>query len=402
MSRKWAPLISSAIAGACAGAVLSLIVASPPAEAAGAIAKNLPLTSAVRAQLVAAGAAYHGLAASDFTGLGPGTAYYALDVTTSTYWAGASLVPNPHSYEAGVVVQDDGGYLIFHRPANGVWRAVQDGGLTTAAACARYHVTVPADVLAVWHWPPGTCTPPPPPAPKQSEFALAKIQWQFGAQASPTANANEYGPGGTVVPFWVSAAKDLTKAITAGVADPAAYRRAVAELSQLAHLPFVVNTPLQDQPVAVADLLGLDNFFSTDGLYDVNAPSATPAAFVAALQFEARIGSIQVYPDSVLNSHPNAIPPWFPGAVVTCPVLSAKALADPDLSPLDADAVFGCRMAVPTEGTYYLIGTISQPHATQYQADITHAEGGPPQFLCSALEADQVPIVTEIGAICSP
>jgi hypothetical protein len=399
---KWAARISSAIAGVCVGAVVSFMVASPAAEAAGAIAKNLPLTSAVRAQLVAAGAAYHGLAASDFTGLAPGTAYYALDVTTSTFWAGASLVPNPRSYEAGVVVQDDGGYLIFHRPANGAWQAVQDGGLTTAAACARAHVSLPAAVLAVWHWPPGTCTPPLPPAPKQSEFALAKLQWQFGAQAGPTANANEYGPGGTVVPFWVSAAKDLTKAITAGVADPAAYRRAVAELSQLAHLPFVVNTPLQDQPVAVVDLLALNAFFSTDGLYDVNAPSATPAAFVATLQFEARIGTIQVYPDSVLNSHPNAIPPWFPGAVVTCPVLSGPAGADRDLSPLDADAAFGCRMAVPTEGTYYLIGTVQQPHATVYFADITHAEGGPPQFLCSALQADQVAIVTEIGAICSP
>jgi hypothetical protein len=102
--------------------------------------------------------------------------------------------------------------------------AVQDGGLTTAAACARAHVSLPAAVLAVWHWPPGTCTPPLPPAPKQSEFALAKLQWQFGAQAGLTANANKYGPGGTVVPFWVSAAKDLTKAITAGVADPAANR----------------------------------------------------------------------------------------------------------------------------------------------------------------------------------
>ncbi len=399
---KWAARISSAIASAGAGAVVSFMVASPPAQAAGAVARNLPLTGAVRAQLVAAGAAYHRLPASDFTGLAPGTAYYALDVTTSTYWAGASLVPNPHSYQAGVVVQDDGGYLIFHRPASGTWRAVQDGTLTTASACARYHVNLPAAVLAVWHWGLGTCTPPLPPAPKQSELALAKLQWQLAAQAGPTANANEYGPGGTYVPFWVSAAKDLTKAITAGVPGPAAYRRAASELSQLAHLPFVVNTPLQDQPVAVADLLALNAFFSTDGLYGVNAPSATPAAFVATLQFEARIGTVQVYPDGVLNSHPGAIPPWFPGAVVTCPVLSAKALADPDLSPLAADAAFGCRMAVPTEGTYYLIGTISEPHATVYGADITHAEGGPPQFLCSGLQADQVPIVTKIGAICSP
>jgi len=393
-SGKWAARISSAIAGACAGAVLSFMVASPPAVAAGDIAKNLPLTNAVRAQLVAAGAAYHGLAASDFTGLFPGTAYYALDVTTSTYWAGASLVPNPKSYEAGVVVQDDGGYLIFHRPANGAWKAVQDGGLITAAACAHAHVSVPAAVLVVWHWAPGTCTPPLPPAPKQSEFALAKLQWQFAAQELAQQKDG---------PFWLTAAKDLTKAVTAGVADPAAYRRAAAELSQLAHLPFVVNTPLQDQPVAVADFLALNAFFSTDGLYDENAPSATPAAFVATLQFEARIGTIQVSTDGALNSDPNAIPPWFPGAVVTCPVLSAKALADPDVNPLDADAVFGCRMAVPTEGTYYLIGAISEPHATVYGADITHAEGGgPPQFFCNGLQPDEVPVVTKIGAICSP
>jgi hypothetical protein len=392
MGRKWAACISSAIVGVCAGAVVSFAVASPPAEASGTVVKNLLLTSAVRAQLVAAGAAYHGLAASDFTGLGPGTAYYALDVTTSTYWAGASLVPSPGSYEAGVVVQDDGGYLIFHRPANGAWQAVQDGTLTTAAECARYHVSLPAAVLAVWHWPAGTCTPPLPPVPKQSELGMAKLQWQFGAQADPT----KYGP------FWVSAAKDLTNALTAGVVDAAAYRRAASELLQLAHLPFVVNTPLQDQPVAVADFLALNAFFSTDGLYDVNAPSATPAAFVATLQFEARIGTIQVSPDGVLNSHPGVIPPWFPGAVVTCPALSAKAFADPDLAGWDADAAFGCRMAVPTEGMYYLIGIIAEPHATVYGADITHAEGGPPQFLCSGLEAAQVAIVTKIGAICSP
>jgi hypothetical protein len=139
--------------------------------------------------------------------------------------------------------------------------------LTTASACARYHVTVPAPVLAVWRWPPGTCTPPLPPAPKQSEFALAQLQWQFGAQADPA----KYGP------YWLAAAKDLTKAVAAGVRDPAAYRRAAGELSQLAHLPFVVNTPIQDQPVAVADFRALNAFFSTDGLLPQTArPSERP------------------------------------------------------------------------------------------------------------------------------
>ena len=111
----------------------------------------------------------HGLPASDFTGLAPGTAYYALDVRTSTYLGRASLVPSPRSYQAGVVVQDDGSYLIFHRPADGTWRAVQDGTLTTAAACARYHVSLPAAVLAVWHWGPRTCTPPLPPAARATD-----------------------------------------------------------------------------------------------------------------------------------------------------------------------------------------------------------------------------------------
>ena len=56
MGRKWAACISSAIVGVCAGAVVSFAVASPPAEASGTVVKNLLLTSAVRAQLVAAGA----------------------------------------------------------------------------------------------------------------------------------------------------------------------------------------------------------------------------------------------------------------------------------------------------------------------------------------------------------
>jgi hypothetical protein len=368
------------------------MVAAPQAGAAGAVARDLALNATVRAELVAAGAAYHGLAAADFTGLGPGNAYYALDVTTSTYWAGASLVPSPRSYQAGVVVQDDGSYLVFHRPANGAWHAVQDGGLTTAAACAEHHVVIPAAVLVVWHWPPGTCTPPLPPAPKQSEFALAKLQWQFGAQADPTKQA----------PYWRSAAADLTKAQASGAPPSPAYRRAASELEQLAHLPFIVNTPLQDRPVAVADIEALNAFFGTDGQYGINAPSTTPAAFVATLQDEARIGTIQVNPDGVLNAYPNAIPPWFPGAVVTCPVLSAKVLASDNPDPFAANAAYGCRMTVPGDGTYYIIGLIAFAHAVVYGADITRAEGGPPQFLCSALQPNEVPVVTKIGAICSP
>jgi hypothetical protein len=93
-------------------------------------------------------------------GSGKGTTYYAYDISTSTYWAGASLVPNPSSYEAGVVVQDDGAYLIFDQTAHGAWRARDVGYSDTVGDCAAYHVSIPAAVVAVWHWVPGTCHPP--------------------------------------------------------------------------------------------------------------------------------------------------------------------------------------------------------------------------------------------------
>jgi hypothetical protein len=148
-----------------AAAVLGLasLAAAPPALAAGA-AENLVLTSTVRAALVAAAASYYGLPASDFVGLGaaPGNepAYYAFDKATSTYWAGASLVPKPSSYAAQVVVQDDGAYLIFHRTPPAAWQAHDVGYTNTAGTCAAYHVSIPAPVVAIWHWAPGTCHPP--------------------------------------------------------------------------------------------------------------------------------------------------------------------------------------------------------------------------------------------------
>ena len=138
-------------------------LAAAPAQA-GEAAQNLPLPSSVRASLVAAAASHYGLPASDFVGLGaaPGydPAYYAYDKATSTYWAAASLVPKPSSYAAQVVVQDDGAYLIFHRTPPGAWQAHDVGYTDTVGTCAAYHVSIPAPVVAVWHWVAGTCHPP--------------------------------------------------------------------------------------------------------------------------------------------------------------------------------------------------------------------------------------------------
>ncbi len=127
-------------------------------------AQNLLLTSSVRSALITAAASHYGLPASDFVGLGAAPpnypAYYAYDKATSTYWAAASLVPKKSSYAAQVVVQDDGAYLIFHRTPPATWQAHDVGYTDTVGTCADYHVSIPAPVVAVWHWASGTCHPP--------------------------------------------------------------------------------------------------------------------------------------------------------------------------------------------------------------------------------------------------
>jgi hypothetical protein len=120
-------------------------------------AENLVITNAVRAQLVTAGAALNGLPASAYTGLAAGTTYYAYDPVTATYWAGAALVPSHSSQRAQVSVQDDGSYILYSRPSGGAWKA-QPVGLAgiEGATCAT---SVPASILAMWGWAPGTCRP---------------------------------------------------------------------------------------------------------------------------------------------------------------------------------------------------------------------------------------------------
>ena len=124
-----------------------------------AAVKNLVIGAGVRSQLVAAGAALHKLPTTDYTGLIAGETYYAYDPATRTYWAGAGLVASKQlDPEAQVGDQDDGAYLVFDRPAGGSWRAY-DAGIPGDShfTCS---MTVPAAVLAVWHWTPGTCHPP--------------------------------------------------------------------------------------------------------------------------------------------------------------------------------------------------------------------------------------------------
>jgi hypothetical protein len=121
-------------------------------------AADLAVTEAIRSQLVAAGAALNGLSPSDYTGLRAGETYYAYDAATQMYWASAGLSPSPSSTPAQVAAQDDGAYLLFVRPQGGAWKAYDVGlaGTPEGSACP---VTVPAAVLSLWGWAPGSCRP---------------------------------------------------------------------------------------------------------------------------------------------------------------------------------------------------------------------------------------------------
>jgi hypothetical protein len=128
-----------------------MLAASLPATGAPGVAKNLIVTPAVRASLLDAGAAYHRLPAKDYVGLAKGTTYYALDVTTKTYYAAAGLDPSPKSLQAQVGAQDDGGYNLFVRAQSAkTWKIYNDGlGGSEAATCP---LTIPSAVRKVWDW----------------------------------------------------------------------------------------------------------------------------------------------------------------------------------------------------------------------------------------------------------
>jgi hypothetical protein len=134
------------------------VTSSPTTSTAATTPKNLTITPAVRSQLVNAGAATHELPAKDFTGLVPGSTYYAYDPATATYWAGAGLVPSSSSEDAQVSVQDDGSYLIFRRHATGDWTGYNVG--LAGIAGATCPVKPPKTIAAIWHWDKGDCRPP--------------------------------------------------------------------------------------------------------------------------------------------------------------------------------------------------------------------------------------------------
>jgi hypothetical protein len=170
-------LAAAALVPACGGSskaktstvTVTTTVSSPATSAAGSTsgstqgattvssgAQNLVATAAIKTQLLAAGAALHRLAPSDYTGLAKGETYYAYDADTKTYWAGTQLVPSSSSQAAQVANQDDGAYNVFRRSGSGPWKGWETGAAMHPADC---QVNVPAAVIAVWNWARGACHP---------------------------------------------------------------------------------------------------------------------------------------------------------------------------------------------------------------------------------------------------
>jgi hypothetical protein len=125
-------------------------------------AVNEAVSTAIRSQLVAAGAALNNIPVAQYSGLTPGLTYYALDKATGTYWAAAQLVPasssNPNTppTQAQIASQDDGSYYLFTRPSGKGGTAHADGQTGPDTPCP---ITVPADVVKLWGWPAGSCRP---------------------------------------------------------------------------------------------------------------------------------------------------------------------------------------------------------------------------------------------------
>lgn len=121
-------------------------------------AKNLVVTPAVRASLLATGAASHRLPVKDYLGLTKDETYYAYDEANKTFYAGAGLDPSPNSMAAQVGAQDDGAYYLFARAAGATKWKIYDDGLGGADG-AKCPITLPSAVRAVWGWT-LKCSPP--------------------------------------------------------------------------------------------------------------------------------------------------------------------------------------------------------------------------------------------------
>lgn len=155
--------VLSSLALSCAvlvGGATSGATSTTTTSVAGAgRAQNLVVSAAVRLSIFDALAKFHQLPTKDYVRLTPKMTYYAYDAANHTYYAAAGIEPSPHSLQAQVGAQDDGGYqLLTHQRGVARWKVYDDG--LGGADGSRCPITIPPSVLAVWNWRPGSCFPP--------------------------------------------------------------------------------------------------------------------------------------------------------------------------------------------------------------------------------------------------
>lgn len=154
------PTVSTSTPATTAAPTPSMSASASPTSTA---TTNQHATAAIKAQLLAAAAAYHGCPVSEYVGLAPGTTYLAFDGATATWWAGVSLSPNTALTSpatcAEVSSQDDGAYIILKRPVGGTWKAVSNTGMAGVGGPCPAGIP-PATVKAAWGWSATTCHAP--------------------------------------------------------------------------------------------------------------------------------------------------------------------------------------------------------------------------------------------------
>jgi hypothetical protein len=150
---------TTVIATVLTATAVALIGVAAPAHADDAPV-NLPVTDAVRAELVQAGAVLTGRPAAEFGGLRPGLTYYAYDPASGMHWAAAALTA-PTTFDASIQLQDQNSYLMFAQAGTpgATWIPTAAGFGPIPAGQAS--CPVPQSVRNLWAWPAGACYPPP-------------------------------------------------------------------------------------------------------------------------------------------------------------------------------------------------------------------------------------------------
>jgi hypothetical protein len=143
-----------------AAAAASTIASAVPAQADVAPV-NQPVTEAVAADLVQAGAVLTGRPASEFGGLREGKTYFASMPDSGDQYAAAALTSKPEFFEASIMLQDQNSYMSFAKSGapGSTWipRAIGFGPIPAGEAPCP----IPQSVRALWQWPAGKCYPPP-------------------------------------------------------------------------------------------------------------------------------------------------------------------------------------------------------------------------------------------------